>query len=111
MSILADWEIRAFAETRGMIDPFDEGDSKPGIISYGLSSYGYDIRIADEFQIFTDVYGQVVDPKDFSPKSMIEYKGNICTIPPNSFAPHQVKIVMSRINNPTITKTMKSISI
>jgi len=69
-----------------MIEPFSEGISSSGVISYGVSSYGYDIRVADEFKIFTNVFSAIVDPKQFDPKSMIDYTGNICVIPPNSFA-------------------------
>jgi dCTP deaminase len=57
-----------------------------GVISFGVSSYGYDIRVADEFKIFTNVFSAVVDPKHFDPKSMVDYKGEVCVIPPNSFA-------------------------
>ncbi len=69
-----------------MIEPFAEGLVRPGIVSYGVSSYGYDIRVADEYKIFTNVYSAVVDPKDFNPRSMIDFKGEVCVIPPNSFA-------------------------
>jgi len=68
-----------------MIEPFEENPIKKGIISYGLSSYGYDIRLADEFKIFTNVFNSIVDPKNFDPKSFVDYKGNVCVIPPNSF--------------------------
>ena len=70
----------------GMIDPFVDHQVREGVISYGLSSYGYDIRIADEFKIFTNVNTAVVDPKNFDPRSFVDYKGDICIIPPNSFA-------------------------
>jgi dCTP deaminase len=69
-----------------MIEPFSEGQARPGIISYGVSSYGYDIRVADEFKIFTNVFGATVDPKQFDPKSMVDFTGPVCVIPPNSFA-------------------------
>ncbi len=69
-----------------MIEPFVDGLIAEGKISYGLSSYGYDIRVADEFKIFTNVYSAVVDPKNFDPKSMVDFKGEVCIIPPNSFA-------------------------
>jgi dCTP deaminase len=59
---------------------------RDGVISYGVSSYGYDIRVAEEFKIFTNVFSAVVDPKNFDPKSMIDFKGQVCVIPPNSFA-------------------------
>ena len=69
-----------------MIEPFVENQVRDGVISYGVSSYGYDIRVADEFMIFTNVYSAVVDPKNFDPKSMVEFQGDVCIIPPNSFA-------------------------
>ena len=69
-----------------MIEPFSESLVTKGVISFGVSSYGYDIRIADEFKIFTDVYSTVVDPKNFDPRSFVEFKGKECIIPPNSFA-------------------------
>jgi dCTP deaminase len=79
------WIIRMAREQR-MIEPFVDTQVRNGVISYGVSSYGYDIRVADEFKIFTNVYSAVVDPKHFDPKSMIDYKGDVCVIPPNSFA-------------------------
>jgi dCTP deaminase len=69
-----------------MIVPFAEGERRPGVISYGVSSYGYDIRVSDEFKIFTKEHSSIVDPKDFDNSSMIDYKGDVCVIPPNSFA-------------------------
>jgi dCTP deaminase len=69
-----------------MIEPFQDGQVRDGVISYGLSSYGYDIRVADEFKIFTNVNSAIVDPKQFDPRSMVDFKGDICVIPPNSFA-------------------------
>jgi dCTP deaminase len=80
-----DWIIRTAREHR-MIDPFEENQIRNGVISFGVSSYGYDIRVADEFKIFTNVYSAVVDPKHFDPRSMVDFKGPVCTIPPNSFA-------------------------
>ncbi|MCX7988638.1 MAG: dCTP deaminase [Thermodesulfovibrio sp.] len=71
---------------KGMIEPFEEGLVREGVISYGISSYGYDMRVADEFKIFTNINNTVVDPKNFDPKSFVEFKGNVCIIPPNSFA-------------------------
>jgi len=68
-----------------MIEPFIDGQVREGVISYGLSSYGYDIRVSDEFKIFTNVHSAVVDPKHFTPQSFIDYKGDVCVIPPNSF--------------------------
>ncbi len=78
------WITRMARENR-MIEPFIENQVKEGVISYGLSSYGYDIRVTDEFKIFTNVYSAVVDPKHFNPDSFVDYKGDICVIPPNSF--------------------------
>lgn len=68
-----------------MIEPFVDHQVRDGVISYGVSSYGYDIRVADEFKIFTNVYNTVVDPKHFDPRSMVDFKGEVCIIPPNSF--------------------------
>jgi dCTP deaminase len=69
-----------------MIEPFTDKQVRAGVISYGLSSYGYDIRIADEFKIFTNINSSIVDPKNFDPKSFVDVKGEVCIIPPNSFA-------------------------
>jgi len=78
--------IRKLALEQGMIEPFADSQVRDGVISFGISSYGYDIRVADEFKIFTNVYSAVVDPKHFDPHSMVDFKGEICVIPPNSFA-------------------------
>ncbi len=86
MGLKPDHWIRKMALEHGMIEPFVESQVRQGVISYGLSSYGYDIRVADEFKIFTNVYSTVVDPKQFDPKSMVDFKGDVCVIPPNSFA-------------------------
>lgn len=86
MTIKADHWIRHMAKEHGMIEPFEEGQVRQGKISFGTSSYGYDIRVADEYKIFTNVYSAVVDPKHFDPKSMVDFKGDVCIIPPNSFA-------------------------
>lgn len=86
MTIQADRWIERMARDHGMIEPFVGEQVRDGVISYGLSSYGYDIRVADEFQIFTNVYSTVVDPKHFDERSFVEYRGPVCTIPPNSFA-------------------------
>ena len=69
-----------------MIEPFEERQVCDGVISYGISSYGYDVRVGDEFKIFTNVFNTVVDPKNFDPKSFVDFKGETCLIPPNSFA-------------------------
>jgi dCTP deaminase len=74
------------AQEQGMIEPYVDKQVRDGVISYGVSSYGYDVRVAHEFKIFTNVYSATVDPKNFDPKSMVDFEGDICTIPPNSFA-------------------------
>jgi dCTP deaminase len=74
------------AKEHRMIEPFVDSQVRKGVISYGVSSYGYDIRVADEFKIFTNVNSAIVDPKAFDTRSMIDFRGEVCTIPPNSFA-------------------------
>jgi len=86
MGIKSDRWIRKMAREHSMIEPFVEDQVRDGVISYGVSSYGYDIRVADEFKIFTNVYSAIVDPKNFDPRSMIDFQGDVCVIPPNSFA-------------------------
>lgn len=86
MGIKPDHWIRKMAQEADMISPFESGQKRDGVISYGLSSYGYDIRVADEYKIFTNVFSAIVDPKNFSTQSMIDFKGDVCIIPPNSFA-------------------------
>jgi len=86
MGIKADSWIKRMALEHGMIEPFIENQVRDGVISYGLSSYGYDIRVANEFKIFTNVYSATVDPKAFDTRSMVDYNGDVCVIPPNSFA-------------------------
>ncbi len=86
MGIKPDAWIRRMARDQKMIDPFEESQIREGVISYGLSSYGYDIRVADEFKIFTNINTTIVDPKDFSRQSFVDFQGPICIIPPNSFA-------------------------
>lgn len=76
--------IREMAQ-KGMIEPFNKKQVRKGVISYGVSSYGYDMRIGDEFKIFTNINNTVVDPKNFDPKSFVDYRGDVCIIPPNSF--------------------------
>ncbi len=85
MGIKSDRWIRKMALEQHMIEPFVENQVRDGVISYGLSSYGYDIRVADEFKIFTNVYSAIVDPKKFDTRSMIDFQGEVCVIPPNSF--------------------------
>ena len=86
MSIKPDHWIELMARTHGIIEPFEPNQVREGVVSYGLSSYGYDIRVADEFKIFTNVFTAAVDPKNFDDRSFVEFKGPVCTIPPNSFA-------------------------
>ena len=86
MTIQSDRWIREQALNHGMIDPFVEAQRREGCISYGLSSYGYDARVADEFKIFTNVDSATVDPKDFASNSFVDRQTDICIIPPNSFA-------------------------
>jgi dCTP deaminase len=86
MSVQPDHWIRKMCKEHGMIEPYEEKQVREGVISYGVSSYGYDIRVADEFKIFTNVMSTVVDPKAIDPKSMVDFKGPVCIVPPNSFA-------------------------
>lgn len=83
--ILIDREIKAYVQTHRMIEPFSEKLHSDGVISWGLSSMGYDIRLADEFRVFTNVWNTVVDPKAFDARSFVDLKGPTCIIPPNSF--------------------------
>jgi dCTP deaminase len=82
---MPDHWIRERALKDGMIEPFTEHLKRDGVISYGLSSYGYDARVADEFKIFTNVDSAVVDPKSFSDKGFVDRQTDVCIIPPNSF--------------------------
>ena len=86
MSVMPDSWIRRMATEHAMIEPFVETQKRDGVISYGLSSYGYDARVADEFKIFTNVDSAVIDPKAFTPASFVDRKTATCIIPPNSFA-------------------------
>jgi len=86
MGLKPDHWIRKMAQEQRMIEPYADSQVRNGVISYGISSYGYDIRVADEFKIFTNVFSAVVDPKHFDPKSMVDFNGEVCIIPPNSFA-------------------------
>ncbi len=90
MSIKADSWIRRMAEREGMIEPFEADQVRyvndQRVISYGTSSYGYDVRCADEFKVFTNIHSAIVDPKAFDEKSFVDIKGDVCVIPPNSFA-------------------------
>ena len=86
MAIKSDNWIKKMSVESDMISPFTDKQIKSGAISYGLSSYGYDIRVADEYKIFTNVNNSIVDPKNFDANSFVDYKGEICIVPPNSFA-------------------------
>ncbi len=90
MSIKSDHWIRRMSQETGMIEPFEAGQIREAegekIISYGTSSYGYDVRCADEFKIFTNINSTIVDPKNFDEKNFVDFKGDRCIIPPNSFA-------------------------
>ena len=86
MSIKSDRWIVEMARTHQMIDPFEDGQVAETVISYGVSSYGYDMRVANEFRIFTNVASAIVDPKAFDEKSFVEFEGEVCIVPPNSFA-------------------------
>ena len=90
MSIKSDKWIREMSVSHGMIEPFVErqvrGADSSRVISYGVSSYGYDVRCADEFKVFTNIHSAVVDPKNFDEKSFVDIKSDVCIIPPNSFA-------------------------
>jgi dCTP deaminase len=86
MPVMPDHWIRQMARDAAMIQPFVETQKREGVISYGLSSYGYDARCADQFKIFTNVDSAIVDPKAFNPTSFVDRTGPVCVIPPNSFA-------------------------
>ena len=86
MSVKSDRWIRRMSLEHKMIEPFVDRQVREGVISFGLSSYGYDMRVADEFRIFTNVNSTTVDPKQFDARSFVEYKGEVAIIPPNSFA-------------------------
>ena len=91
MSIKSDRWIRRMSEQQGMIEPFEPGQVKLSgegqrIVSYGTSSYGYDVRCSREFKIFTNINSTIVDPKHFDPKSFVDIEADECIIPPNSFA-------------------------
>ena len=86
MTIKSDQWIRRMATEHRLIEPFVESQVRSGVISYGLSSYGYDIRVADDFKIFTNINTTVIDPKLFDPRSFVDLKAPVCIVPPNSFA-------------------------
>ena len=86
MPIKSDRWIRRMAQEHKMIEPFVDDQVRSGVVSYGLSSYGYDIRVADEFKIFTNINNTVIDPKNFDPRSFVDIQADVCIVPPNSFA-------------------------
>lgn len=86
MSVRPDSWIEKMSREHRMIEPFESSQKSDGVISYGVSSYGYDLRVSDEFKIFTNVNNAVVDPKNFDETSFVDFKGDVCIIPPNSFA-------------------------
>ena len=86
MSIKSDKWIKKMCTNNDMICPFTDSQVKEGIISYGLSSYGYDIRVSNEYKIFTNVNNSIVDPKNFDERSFVDFVGDVCIVPPNSFA-------------------------
>jgi len=85
-SIKSDRWIRHMAREQRMIEPFADNQARAGVISFGLSSYGYDMRVAPEFRIFTNALSAIVDPKHFDSRSFVEFAGDVCVVPPNSFA-------------------------
>src|SRR5690242_13502380 len=82
MGLLPDWQI----ERDIKIEPFADGSVRPGTISYGVTSYGYDVRVGRHFKVFTNVYGAIIDPKNFNPSAFVDLEADSCVIPPNSFA-------------------------
>lgn len=86
MGLKPDHWIRKMALEHKMIEPFVDKQMRSGVISYGVSSYGYDVRVANEFKIFTNVFSATVDPKNFASNSMVDFVGDVCIVPPNSFA-------------------------
>lgn len=85
MGLKNDRWIRKMAVDYGMIDPFADAQVRQGVISYGVSSYGYDLRVADEFKVFSNTFSTEVDPKQFDHRALVDFKGDVCVIPPNSF--------------------------
>lgn len=86
MGLKPDHWIRQMALEHGMIEPFVEKQVRQGVISYGVSSYGYDMRVSNQFKIFTNVHSAIVDPKNFASDSFVDFEGDVCVVPPNSFA-------------------------
>ena len=90
MAIKSDRWIKKMALEHRMIEPFEDRQVRAGVVSYGLSSYGYDIRVADEFKVFTNVNNALIDPKNFDPRSFVDIKADTCIVPPNIEAKAQV---------------------
>ena len=86
MPLMTDRWIREMARSAGMIEPFSERSAEKGVVSYGLSSFGYDIRVSREFKVFTNVHSVVIDPKAFESRSFVDVTADVCLVPPNSFA-------------------------
>jgi dCTP deaminase len=86
MGLKPDHWIKKMATEYGMIEPFADSQVRAGVISYGVSSYGYDLRVANEYKIFTNVNSSIIDPKNFDPQSFVDFVGDVCIVPPNSFA-------------------------
>lgn len=86
MAVRPDTWIRKMALEHGMIEPFVDRQVREGVVSYGLSSYGYDIRVSNQFKIFHNIFSVVVDPKHLPTEAFVDYEGDVCIIPPNSFA-------------------------
>lgn len=86
MGLKNDRWIRQMSQEKAMIEPFCEENVSKNVVSYGLSSYGYDIRVSKEFKIFTNIGGTVVDPKEFDERNVVDFQGDVCIVPPNSFA-------------------------
>jgi dCTP deaminase len=94
MGLKADNWIKKMAQEYGMIEPFVADQVRQGVISYGVSSYGYDIRVSNQFKIFTNVHSSIVDPKNFDPQAYVDFEGEVCVIPPNSFVlAHSVEMI------------------
>jgi dCTP deaminase len=99
MGLKADNWIRKMSLEHGMIEPFVAEQQRQGVISFGVSSYGYDIRVADDFKIFTNVHSRIVDAKNFDPQAYVDFQGDVCVIPPNSFVlAHSVEMIRMPTN-------------
>ena len=105
MGLKSDAWIRKMSHEKAMIVPFAEEQVGRGVVSYGVSSYGYDIRVGDEFKIFTNIGGTVVDPKNFDEKNVVDFKGDVCIVPPNSpsLATASVELIKPASTSPFVT--------